>query len=634
MKATVSDWLVGLSRGQKRLVQLAADAALIVLSLFLAMALRFDGFRVLSRVGVLADLLKVSGLLIPASLVIFIWLGFYRAVIRYISSRAFYTILLGVLASAMVLFLANWLTGANIPRSVPAIYALIALTLIGGVRLSMRAILASHQAKKRSRVIIYGAGASGRQLQMSLISSPEYLPVAFVDDDTSLQGRTISSLPVFSPAILPRIITEYGATRVLLAMPSLPRSARAALLQELGELQIQVQTIPGMADLVSGKTKINEIKDVPVEDLLGRDPVAPNPDLMHHDLRGRVVMVTGAGGSIGSELCHQILNYAPKKLILFELSEFNLYAIDQKLQALIKRQFLPVEVVPILGSVQHFGRLLSVLGEHQVETIYHAAAYKHVPLVEENVVEGIRNNVFGTKTLAEAAVETGVLAFILISTDKAVRPTNVMGASKRLAEMICQSMALRQRGTRFSMVRFGNVLGSSGSVIPLFRQQIAAGGPITVTNPEVTRYFMTIPEAAQLVIQAGAMSRGGDVFVLDMGEPIRIIDLALRMARLSGHNPVIVTDEAASQQSLSANCIEIRITGLRNGEKLYEELLIGDSSAPTSHPRIMTATERALSPEDLDILLELLMQDCVNHDVAAIRKRLIAAQTGYTPESA
>ncbi len=634
---SILHWLVGLRRGHKRLIQLLTDTVLISMSLILAMALRLDGLAFLGRAGIWLELLGVLAFLTPISLMIFMQLGFYRAVVRYISSRAARTILLGVLLSAIVLALTCWLTGAAIPRSVPAIYALIAFVLIGGLRFLMRGVLASTQARRRSRVIIYGAGISGRQLQLSLNSGPEYLPVAFVDDNPALQGRMIGGCPVHAPEVLSRLIKTLDAKSLLLAMPSLPRAERAKILRRLDHLPIQIQTIPGIADLVSGKTQINEITDVPIEDLLGRDPVPPRLDLMSRNLRGRVVMVTGAGGSIGSELCRQILAHQPKRLVLLEISEYNLYAVEQELRTLNFRLDTSVDIIPLIGSVQNQDRILSALRDHEVETIYHAAAYKHVPLVEANAVEGILNNVFGTRTLAEAAIEAGVSAFILISTDKAVRPTNIMGASKRLAELVCQALAAQQKSTRFSMVRFGNVLGSSGSVIPVFRKQIAAGGPITVTDPNITRYFMTIPEAAQLVIQAGAMAHGGDVFVLDMGEPIQIVDLAARMARLSGLNPIVMgmhdgdTDHVRTK---NPGDIEIQFTGLRSGEKLYEELLVDGTAVRTEHPRIMTAIETALTPKVLDDLLTRLMQYCLNRNIDGIRRVLVEAQTGYDPNPA
>ena len=625
MPKRLSERLVGLSRGRKRMIQLATDAGLIMASFLGAMVLRLDNAQFLARPGSWA----VLAILVPVSLLVFIRLGFYRAIIRYITSRAYMTLLAGVLISTGTLVLTSWLLQVGVPRSVPVIYALLALVLLGGLRFAMRQFLLMGSKRPRTRVIIYGAGTSGRQLQLSLVNGPEYLPVAFVDDDSALQGRFIGNCQILRPDDLPQIIRDYTATTLLLAMPSVSRGERARVLHRIGKLPIQIQTIPGIADLVSGRTQINEIRDVPVEDLLGRDPVPPRPELMDHDIRGRVVMVTGAGGSIGSELCRQIIDQGPQKLVLFEQSEFNLYAIDQAMQS--RTLAGAVEIVPIIGSVQNTRRITSTLRDHGVETIYHAAAYKHVPLVERNVVEGVRNNVFGTQALAEAAVATGVKAFILISTDKAVRPTNVMGASKRMAELVCQAMAAAQPagGTRISMVRFGNVLGSSGSVIPLFRRQIAAGGPVTVTHPDITRYFMTILEAAQLVIQAGAMSKGGDVFVLDMGEPVRISDLAQRMIRLSGLKPVLIPPGATARPIGEDGDIEVRFSGLRPGEKLYEELLVGENAEGTDHPRIMAAHEVFLTPDQLAPLLERLMQHCLAYDVPAIRALLSEAPTGY-----
>ncbi|MCU0801362.1 MAG: polysaccharide biosynthesis protein [Rhodobacteraceae bacterium] len=623
---TLPDRLIGLDRGQKRLLQVLTDMVLIVFSFVAAMALRLDNVFFLHDGRIWA----VLAVVVPVSLAVFIRLGFYRAITRYITSRAYTIILMGILASTATMLAATWAFAAPVPRSVPVIYALLTFVLIGGLRVFMRRLLSAPRARERVRVVIYGAGASGRQLQLSLLNGAEYLPVAFVDDAKDLQGRNIDGCPVYAPATLPDVIRKHNAARLLLAMPRLSRGERAAILRSLDQLPVQVQTIPGSADLVSGRTKISDIVDISVEDLLGRDPAQPRDDLMHHDIAGRVVMVTGAGGSIGSELCRQIVAQGPKQLILFEMSEYNLYAIDQELQTLVQQGSDPVVITPLIGSVQDKLRVAAVLGAYGVETIYHAAAYKHVPLVEANVVEGISNNVFGTRTLAEAAVAAGVRAFILISTDKAVRPTNVMGASKRLAELVCQAMAQQGGPTRFSMVRFGNVLGSSGSVLPLFRQQIAGGGPVTVTHPDITRYFMTIPEAAQLVIQAGAMSKGGDVFILDMGIPVRIVDLAVRMAQLSGLQPVVIPPGSTAEAGASGGDIEIRFTGLRPGEKLYEELLIDADSQPTSHPRIFTATEGALAPDVLSSLLVRLQAHCATNDEAAIRDLLSGAQAiGY-----
>jgi FlaA1/EpsC-like NDP-sugar epimerase len=417
---------------------------------------------------------------------------------------------------------------------VPFIYAMLALLTIGGVRFALRAVYLKGQLRHKDRVLVYGAGAAGRQLVVSLRLGNEHEPIAFVDDAPHLHDAFIQGLKVYAPGKVPRLIGDYGVDKVLLAIPSATRARRREILEALEPLAVPVQSIPGMADMVSGKAQVAEVRDVAVEDLLGRDPIPPSESLMGANITGKVVMVTGAGGSIGSELCRQILLQAPRQLLLLESSEFSLYRIEQELTQEAKRQGLSVPVKALLGSVQHRRRLEEAMFRFGVQTVYHAAAYKHVPMVEHNVVEGLRNNVMGTLSSAEAAIASGVESFVLVSTDKAVRPTNVMGASKRLAELVCQALGDHQAGTRFSMVRFGNVLGSSGSVVPLFRRQIAQGGPITVTHRDITRYFMTIPEAAQLVIQAGAMARGGDVFVLDMGEPVKIAELAAHMVRLSG----------------------------------------------------------------------------------------------------
>ncbi|WP_257311227.1 polysaccharide biosynthesis protein [Shinella pollutisoli] len=618
-----------LRRWQKRLVQVLLDSVLVALSFFTAMILRLDSFDFIGNHRVWYALL----VLVPVSLLVFARLGFYRILIRFIGLRALPTVFLGIAASASVLQLAIFFAGLPIPRSVPAIYVPIALMLIGGVRFAVRALFLSRESRRKTRVVIYGAGESGRQVLSSLREGPEYAPVAFVDDSPLLQGTVVGAIPVHSPDRLPWIIETYGAQSVLLAMPSASPGQRAAILRRLETLPLQIQTIPGMADLVSGRAKISEIADVSIEDLLGRDPVPPRQDLLDADIRGKTVLVTGAGGSIGSELSRQILHLGPVRLLLMDISEFGLYTIDQELRQTAGRAGLRVEIAPLVGSVRDHGRMEAILRRFAVDTVYHAAAYKHVPLVEQNVVEGIRNNVFGTLAAARAAVAAGVQAFILISTDKAVRPTNVMGAAKRMAELVCQALAGEQKGTRFSMVRFGNVLGSSGSVIPLFRRQIAAGGPVTVTHPEINRYFMTIPEAAQLVIQAGAMARGGDVFVLDMGEPVRIADLAMKMVRLSGLNPVLA-GERPNGRPLEAGEIEIVFTDLRPGEKLYEELLVGGGAMPTQHPRILTAMEQALPWATLQGRLAALESACEAGDLAAIKALLLDLPIGYAPADA
>ena len=621
--------LLQLERGHKRAIQLFADSIIILISFAAAMLLRLESLAFLGDAQVWAAL----GVLLPVSLLIFVRLGFYRAVIRFITVNAMRAIFVGVFASAAALFIISQTFGLPIPRSVPAIYALLAMCFLGGVRVAMRRLFGRQASRKKDAVLIYGAGASGRQLLSSLLQGTDYRPVGFIDDAHELNGTEIGGLRVHAPEDIEPLVTLHQVSLILLATPSATRAERKAIVDRLEPLPVRVQTIPGLADIVSGRARVNELRDVSVEDLLGRDPVPPEPDLMAANITGKVVMVTGAGGSIGSELCRQIIQQRPAMLVLWELSELALYTLDLELRGMTKAQGLGVRIIPLIGSVQNPGRLGAALGRFGVQTIYHAAAYKHVPLVEHNVVEGLRNNVFGTKTVADEAIRAGVEAFILVSTDKAVRPTNFMGASKRLAELVCQAAAARQTGTRFSMVRFGNVLGSSGSVIPRFKAQVEAGGPVTVTHPEITRYFMTIPEAAQLVIQAGAMAHGGDVFVLDMGEPIRIIDLADRIIRLSGLTPYHVDTEGDATEEPGGD-IAIRFTGLRPGEKLFEELLIGEASRPTVHPRILTATESSLGPRALDALLERIFGACQAQDIVRLRKLITDAPTGYHPDRA
>ncbi len=620
--------LLKLSRMQKRAVQLGADSAVILTSFLLAMFLRLEGVGFLTSTGVWIAIL----ITLPVSLLVFNWHGFYRTVIRYISLQSMRPILIGVAVSALTLLIVSQVLILGVPRSVPAIYGLLLFCLVGGVRMVMRSLLLRLTGSRRVPVIIYGAGSSGRQLLSSLDQGQEYRVTDFIDDAAELQGTDICGVRVHGPEDIARLVKHRQPEITLLAVPSASRSQRKAIVERLEPLPVRVQTIPGMADIVSGRAKVSELRDVAIEDLLGRDPVPAMPALMAGNIRGKVVMVTGAGGSIGSELCRQIIRQAPSMLLLWELSEHALYTLDMELRDIVEAERLDVSILPLIGSVQNPERISAALHRYGVQTIYHAAAYKHVPLVEQNVDKGLRNNVFGTKTVADAAIDAGVEAFILISTDKAVRPTNIMGASKRLAELVCQAAAERQSGTIFTMVRFGNVLGSSGSVIPRFRKQIAKGGPITVTHPDITRYFMTIPEAAQLVIQAGAMGEGGDVFVLDMGKPIRIVDLAERIVRLSGLTSYHLA-EGEDPGDQMAGDIAISFNGLRPGEKLFEELLIGEQVGKTQHPRIMTAKEAKLAPEALDDLLDQLLMACQSRDVVAMRELIVKAPTGYKPDA-
>ncbi|HET8710585.1 MAG TPA: nucleoside-diphosphate sugar epimerase/dehydratase, partial [Spongiibacteraceae bacterium] len=510
---------------------------------------------------------------------------------------------------------------SEVPRSTPLIYWAIALFFIGGGRLLVRASYQNMRRWSGKKVAIYGAGASGRQLLHSVFQSGEFAPMVFLDDSHSVQGTVINGIPVYDPRELPQLIADMGITHVLLALPNIDRLQKRHLINYLTKLRVQVKTIPSFSALASGIAKVGDIVDVDVEDLLGRETVPPKPALLSKCIAGKVVLVTGAGGSIGSELCRQILQEKPRELVLLDSSEYNLYSIHRELLDLRDTKKLPVEIVPLLGNVQNGHKMRSVFTHFNVQTVYHAAAYKHVPIVEHNIAEGIENNVFGTLAATHAAAVAGVETFVLISTDKAVRPTNIMGASKRVAELIVQAHAQRFPQTNLCVVRFGNVLGSSGSVVPLFREQINRGGPITVTHPGVQRYFMTIPEAAQLVLQAGAMGGQGDVFVLDMGEPVYIIDLARRMITLMGH----VEKDADHPDG----DIEIQFIGLRPGEKLVEELLLGNDTVGTGHPKILRAQEEYLQEEALNDSLSTLKQAIDAEDIVTIQTILETIVKGY-----
>lgn len=620
IRATALHWLLNLPRAQKRVIQIAADIIIISGCFLFAMLLRLDSWSLATT----ADSWKAFMVTLPFTLGLFIRLGLYRAVVRYISARAFRVISVGVFSSAALMLVVSHGFGFWLPRSVPFIYALLALLAVGAVRFVMRGIYQAVDGSSRPSVLIYGAGESGRQLFHSLHHSRQYRPVGFVDDNPVLRRAVVGGLSVCGRSDIVDLIPALGVDAVLLAMPSMTRSQRAELMEFLEPLPVRVQTIPSLLDLISGAADVNDIRAVSIEDILGRDPVPPRRELMDANIKGRTVFVSGAGGSIGSELCRQIMDNKPARLLLFEHSEFALYSIEQELRNAAGHS--AVDIVPLVGSVRDAERLKWLLEKFAVDTVFHAAAYKHVPMVEQNMIEGVRNNIFGTKALADAAVYAGVKSFILISTDKAVRPTNLMGASKRMAELICQAHARSGGRTLFSMVRFGNVLGSSGSVIPLFSKQIEAGGPVTVTHPDITRYFMTIPEAAQLVIQAGGLAKGGDVFLLDMGAPVRIADLAARMIRLSGKTP-------ATGRGAVPGEIAIEFTELRPGEKLFEELFIGATAETTAHPRILTSQEESLSQDDLGLHMKAMEAACEMNDLEALRDALSNAPTLYEPSS-
>ena len=579
--------LLGLDRTKKRLVQVFVDVFLIAACFCFAMLLRLETVEFMANSTVWLAFFPV----IPVTIIAYRKLGLYRSILRFITGHVFRAIGIGCVISAITLFVLAFLTSAPIPRSVPGIFGMLLILTTGGLRFLLRNILRQPVKFNRNPVAIYGAGEAGRQLQSALSHGPEYQPLAYIDDDPSLQNTMIGGIRVFAPSDVNWLVSEMKIESVLLALPSVSRSRRREIIEKIEPLGLKIKTIPGLADIVSGRASFTELRRVTPIDLLGRDPVPPREDLMDRNITGKVVLVSGAGGSIGSELCRQIIQHEPAALVLFEISEFALYSIATELRETLARQGKSLRIEPVLGSVQNQSRVQTVLSAFRVQTIYHTAAYKHVVLVEDNVSDGIANNVLGTKIIADAAVQNNVENFILISTDKAVRPTNFMGASKRMAELVCQALAAEQSKTTFSMVRFGNVLGSSGSVIPRFQSQIESG-PVTVTHREITRFFMTIPEAAQLVIQAGAMAKGGDVFILDMGDPVKILDLARTMIRLQGLKPYII--EPTDQPDLGRGDIAIKIVGLNKGEKLYEELLIGNNPKGTEHPRIMCASEASL----------------------------------------
>lgn len=618
---------LSLSRFHKQLIMLSTDVVMLAFALWASFSMRMGQFY-LPESGTYWLFIVSPLVAIP----IFVQFGLYRAIVRYIGFKALWAIIKAVSLYAVIWSSLVLLTGVEgVPRSITLINWLSAILLIGGSRMVVRwwfvgiDVVSPLQKKLKRNVVIYGAGTAGMQLASVLGYSQEYSPVAFLDDKKELHNNTINSLRVFSLGELDRIILKLEVDEIFLAIPSASHTRRKRVLQFLEKYPVHVRTLPSMTEVADGKIKLEDIKEIDLEDLLGRDSVSPNRTLFDSCIKNNVVMVTGAGGSIGSELCRQILSRGPQKLILFEQSEYNLYQIDQEFRALIRKNNWQIDLIPVLGCVTNERRISEVLSYYVVNTVYHAAAYKHVPLVEHNVIEGVRVNTIGTYTVASSAMKNNVETFILISTDKAVRPTNVMGASKRFAELILQALASQSQNTKFSMVRFGNVLGSSGSVVPLFREQIKQGGPVTVTHPDIIRYFMTIPEAAQLVIQAGAMGEGtgGDVFVLDMGEPVKINELATKMIHLMGFT--------VKNESMPDGDIEIEYSGLRPGEKLYEELLIGDNVTGTLHPRIMRAEEDAYTWNEIQTYLERLKDSINQSNSEEVRQLLVEVVKGFIP---
>ena len=617
-------WFLSLSRVVKRLIMMFVDVLLIVTILALSFSMRLGEW--FWPQGDLVYLLFFAPLV---AIPIFIKFGLYRAIVRYIGFKALWVIVQAVSLYALVWGVIALLSGVQgLPRSVILINWILGMLLIGGSRIIGRWWFSDKKSysvnafDKRKNVLVYGAGSAGIQLATALTYSQELNPIAFIDDEPTLSNHQIMGLKVYSSNNLGELVASMKIEEVLLAIPSVSRNRRNEIINNLEPYPVLVRTVPGVSELAQGKLKINDLNVVSINDLLGRDPVPPNQNYLRADITNKVVMITGAGGSIGSELCRQIIQLQPKKIVLFEQNEFSLYTIDQEL---IQKN-LKIDIAPILGSVLDSKQVERVCKTFSVQTIYHAAAYKHVPMIELNNFSGIENNIFGTLSCAEAAVLSNVDTFVLISTDKAVRPTNIMGATKRFSEMILQALSKKynDKATNFSMVRFGNVLDSSGSVIPLFKKQIKEGGPVTVTDPAIIRYFMTIPEAAQLVIQAGAMSKGGDVFVLDMGEPVKILNLAKKMIHLSGLN--------VKDSNNPNGDIEILFTGLRPGEKLYEELLIGDSVLETEHQLILRSNEEMLPWSDLKLILNKLKTSVDKQNLEGARQALIEAVPGYKPQ--
>lgn len=611
--------LLLLPRSKKRVLVLLADGIFIPFALWCAITLRLGTWN-----HQISDVEWLYFAALGASIPLFVRMGLYRAVIRYLGPRAVLTVVAGVSASVAVLTVLNEFAWSRaLPLGVFPIYWAFALIYVGGSRFVVRGIVNFQSSNGTHRVAIYGAGAAGVQLATALNRSGRYHPIAFIDENRSLQGSTINGIEVFAPQMLASLVRDEGVSAILLALPTLSRRRRQEILKTLESVGVLVQTVPDYSDIVAGNATVEDIRDVDASDLLGRDPVPPNAHLLGACITGKVVMVTGAGGSIGSELCRQILRQKPAQLLLFEMSELALYSIEKELRLLSHNEQLGVDVVALLGDAHHKNRVREILQTYGVQTIYHAAAYKHVPIVEQNVIEGIYNNIFSTWHAAEAALEARVETFVLISTDKAVNPTNVMGATKRFAEIVLQGLQERSTHTRFCMVRFGNVLESSGSVVPLFREQIRRGGPVTVTHKDVIRYFMTIPEAAQLVLQAGSMGQGGDVFVLDMGKPVRIADLARRMISLMG---LTVREEDSPEGD-----IEIVYTGLRPAEKLFEELLIGNNVTGTEHSMIMRAIEHHLPWPHVQQVLDDLSVALNKFDCERARQLLMQTVAEYRP---
>lgn len=611
--------MLSLSRGNKRMLMLAFDLIVLPLALWSALVIRLGSTEDPSF-NTLSYLIPI---VVISTVVVFIHLGLYRAVIRFIGVDAAISVFKGVTSSAIILAVSIYGLGAvGFPRSVLLIYWLLAMMYVGGSRFLLREFFNAKGWAKKTNVAIYGSDKVGHQLSM-MLANTNLRPVCFLDDKKAMRGSKVNGLTVYTISDLLGLVEDLDVKHVLLAIPDASRPRKREIVERLELYPVKVSTIPDIGDIVSGQAQVSDIREIDILDLLGRDCVAPNPNLLNACIKNNTVLVTGAGGSIGSELCRQIVHIKPKRLILLDSSEFALYKIEQELINMLSVYDFGFQINAVLGNVQDFPRMKNIFSHFHVDTIYHAAAYKHVPMVETNVVEGIKNNIIGTAEVAKAAVECNVKTFVLISTDKAVRPTNVMGATKRFAELILQYLSKNQMYTRFCMVRFGNVLGSSGSVVNRFKSQIKNGGPVTVTHPDIVRYFMTISEAAQLVIQAGSMGKGGDIYVLNMGQPVKISDLAIKMIHLAGLT--VQSDENPHGD------IKIKYTGLRPGEKLYEELIIDGNVAGTEHSMIMRAEETCLESDRIQEHLEAFSTGIKWQNHQALYNELLTAVCEYHP---
>ena len=635
MDKSLRSLVLGLPRPAKRAIVMVVDVGLAVFSVWIAFYLRLGYFQPVFEERDGLSLLPAIIVAVVVSIPIFVIFGLYRTIFRYSGAPAVLAVSKAIAVYGVIFASVFTLVGVTgVPRTIGLLQPVVLFLLVALSRFVARFWLGGMYIERlrqgnKPRALIYGAGDAGRELAAALSHSHVTNVVGFLDDDPKLHGSYIRGLPVYNPSDIAKITSKKRVVEVMLALPRISRRRRGEILQSLRGQNVVVRTLPSYSDLAEGRVTVNDIRELSISDILGRDTVAPDPALMRRDIANKIVMVTGAGGSIGSELCRQIFAQNPKKLVLFDHSEYALYAILQELQSKTAPETSSVELTAILGSVTDKTRVEQLFKRLAPDTVFHAAAYKHVPLVEDNLFEGIKNNLFGTLVLSEAAIAVGVKKFVLISTDKAVRPTNIMGASKRLAELVLQALSTTQNKTIFAMVRFGNVLDSSGSVVPLFRQQIKSGGPVTVTHPDVTRYFMTIAEAAQLVIQAGAMTvqkpksgQAAPVYFLDMGEPVKIFDLARQMIELSG---LTMYDEATGDGD-----IEIKITGLRPGEKLYEELLIGEAASDSPHPKIKFAAENFVPWHDLDADLTTMRHAVDAMDVVTAKKLLTKLVAGFS----